>query len=222
MKKTVLQLFVLATLTLTVACKNDKTSTEETNTSEVAVATDAATIYTVDSANSKIEWVGSKPAGKHHGTIALSKGEISVNEGNIESGQFTIDMKSITVEDLKSGDGKEDLEAHLKGTGEKDKEDHFFNTNKFPEGTFEITGVNTVERKTTVEGNLTLKGITKPVNFHATITVDGDVVTLTSETFTINRTQWNVNYSSKSVFDDLKDKFINDDIELKVTVIAKK
>jgi hypothetical protein len=60
------------------------------------------------------------------------------------------------------------------------------------------------------------------LNFHATITVDGDVVTLTSETFTINRTQWNVNYSSKSVFDDLKDKFINDDIELKVTVTAKK
>ena len=34
-------------------------------------------------------------------------------------------MNSITVTDLKEGDGKEDLEAHLKGMKE-DNADHFF------------------------------------------------------------------------------------------------
>lgn len=221
MKKRVIQLMVLATLTFTVACKNNNQENAGEN-KEAAVATDAATTFTVDTAASKIEWTGSKPAGKHHGTIALSNGEIAVNDGNVESGKFTIDMKSIVVEDLKAGDGKEDLEAHLKGTGDKAGEDHFFNTNKFPEGTFEISSVTTVDGKTTVAGNLTLKGITKPVSFPATITNDGNTVTLSSDVFSINRTEWNVNYASKSVFDDLKDKFVNDDIELKVTLVAKK
>jgi polyisoprenoid-binding protein YceI len=110
----------------------------------------------------------------------------------------------------------------LKGLGKEEDADHFFNTKKFPEGTFEITTVETVDAVTTVSGNLTLKGITKPVSFPATISVDGDMVMLNSESFKIDRTQWGVNYASKSVFDDLKDKFVNDEIELKVSVTAAK
>ena len=48
------------------------------------------------------------------------------------------------------------------------------------------------------------------------------MLTLSSEVFTIDRSKWNVKYGSKSFFDDLKDKFINDDIELKITVKANK
>ena len=47
-------------------------------------------------------------------------------------------------------------------------------------------------------------------------------MTLTSETFTIDRSKWNVKYGSKSFFDNLGDKFINDDIELKIMVKAVK
>ena len=221
MKKNILSLFVIAATMLTVSCKNDKTETPEV-TEEAAVATDSASPYVVDSANSIIEWVGSKPAGKHNGTIAISNGEVYLNNGKIESGKFTIDMTSITVLDLKAGDGKEDLEGHLKGLGKEEDADHFFNTKKYPEGSFEITAVNTVDAQTTVEGNLTLKGITKPVKFPATITLDGNKMTLSTESFKINRTEWNVNYASKSIFDDLKDKFVDDEIELKVNVTATK
>lgn len=221
MKKNILSLFVIAATMLTVSCKNDKTETPEVQ-EEVAVASDAASPYVVDAASSIIEWVGSKPAGKHNGTIAISNGEVYLNNGKIESGKFTIDMNSITVLDLKAGDGKEDLEGHLKGLGKEEDADHFFNTKKFPEGSFEITAVNTVDAQTTVEGNLTLKGITKPVKFPATITLDGNKMTLSTESFKINRTEWNVNYASKSIFDNLKDKFVDDEIELKVNVTATK
>lgn len=220
MKKIVLSLVVLATLSLT-SCKNDKAETTEP-VEDPAIATETATTYKVDAAKSTIEWIGSKPAGKHNGTIALSNGELALNNGKVESGKFTIDMNSITVLDLAAGDGKEDLEGHLKGLGKEEDADHFFNTKKFPEGTFEITSVNTVDAVTTVSGNLTLKGITKPVSFPATITVDENTLTLSSESFKIDRTQWNVNYASKSVFDNLKDKFVNDEIELKVSITATK
>lgn len=206
---------------LPVSCKNDKAATPEVQ-EEAAVASDAASPYLVDAPSSIIEWVGSKPAGKHNGTISISNGEVYLNNGKIESGKFTIDMTSITVLDLKAGDGKEDLEGHLKGLGKEADADHFFNTKKFPEGSFEITAVNTVDAQTTVEGNLTLKGITKPVKFPATVTLDGNKMTLTADAFKINRTEWNVNYASKSIFDDLKDKFVDDEIELKVNVTATK
>ena len=218
MKKIILCLVVLTTLSLT-SCKNDKAEAIEP-LENAAIAAETATTYKVDTTKSTIEWVGSKPAGKHNGTIALSNGELSLNNGKVESGKFTIDMNSITVLDLKAGDGKEDLEGHLKGLGKEEDADHFFNTKKFPEGTFEITSVATVDAVTTVSGNLTLKGITKPVSFPAMILVDGNTVTLNSETFKIDRTHWNVNYASKSVFDNLKDKFVNDEIELKVSITA--
>lgn len=220
MKKSILSLFVLATLFLNVACKGEKNETGEAG--DVATASVESTTYIVNTETSIIEWIGSKPTGKHNGVINLKSGELAVKNDSIESGMFIIDMNSIVVTDLKIGDGKEDLEGHLKGTGDKEGEDHFFNVGKFPEGTFEISSITSENGKATVNGNLTLKGVTKPVNFSATVTYEGDTMMLTSDSFLINRTQWNVNYASKSIFDDLKDKFVNDDIELVVKLKATK
>ena len=220
MKKSILSLFVLATISMNVACKGEKNENGEAG--EVATASAESTTYVVDTQASVIEWVGSKPAGKHNGTINLKSGEIAVENDSIQSGKFVIDMNSIVVTDLKAGDGKEDLEAHLKGTGDKEGEDHFFNVSKFPEGMFEITSITSANGKATVNGNLTLKGITKPVSFPATVAYEGNNMTLTSDSFQINRTHWNVNYASKSIFDDLKDKFVNDEIELVVKLKATK
>lgn len=224
MKNRIASLLVLSALTLTVSCKNDKAAEAETTEAGTVkgVSGEAAT-YTIDKENSKIEWTGSKPTGKHTGTISLADGTVSVKDNALDTGKFTIDMNTITVTDLKAGDGKEDLEGHLKGTGGTEADfDHFFNVKKYPQANFEITKAVTENGKTSVEGNLTMKGITKNVKFPATVTVNGNTVTVVSDPFTINRTLWNVNYGSKSVFDNLGDKFINDDIELKVSVTAKK
>lgn len=224
MKNRIASLLILSALTLTVSCKNDKAAEAETTEAGAVKETSGeAASYTVDNTNSKIDWTGSKPTGKHTGTINLTDGTVSIKDNMLDSGKFTIDMNTITVTDLKAGDGKEDLEGHLKGTGGTEADyDHFFNVKKYPQSTFEITKAVTENGKTAVEGNLTMKGITKNVKFPATVTVNGDTVTLVSDPFTINRTLWNVNYGSKSVFDNLGDKFINDDIELKVSITAKK
>ena len=72
-----------------------------------------------------------------------------------------------------------------------------------------------------IEGNLTLKEVKKNISFPPSTSLEGDTMVLTSEVFTINRTDWGVNYGSKSVFENLGDKFINDDIELKVNLTAR-
>lgn len=217
MKKTFLSLLVLASMSTFVSCK-DESATATTDAIETTLASTEAVTYKIDMENSVVDWKGSKPTGTHTGTIKFSDGEAMVTDGKLESGKFVFDMNSITVTDLKAGDGKEDLEMHLKGTGEKAKEDHFFNVSKYPKGSFDVTSVTEENGKTMITGNLTLKEISKSVTIPAKITSDENSMTIKSEPFMINRTEWNVNYASKSVFDDLKDKYVDDNIELTVNV----
>lgn len=218
MKKSILSILAIVSIAF-VSCKNEKT--EAGDAAEVAPVAAESVSYMVDGTASTIAWVGSKPTGKHNGTIAVTEGEVMVKDGVLEGGKFGIDMNSITVLDLTEEDGKLDLEGHLKGLT-NENEDHFFNVTKFPTATFEITSVATEGGVTTVNGNLTMKDITKNVSFPATVVVEENMVSITSEPFKIDRTQWGVNYASKSVFDDLKDKFVDDEIELTVTAVAKK
>ena len=208
------------------ACGEKKV--EETPVVETPVETPAAPTG-VDLTASTIMWEGSKPAGKHNGTISISAGELTYDaNGDISGGNFTLDMNSITVTDLQPGDGKEDLEAHLKGSTEKDQDD-FFNVAKYPTGTFAITSITPITGSTdgsthAVKGNLTLKDVTKEVSFNAMVKSNDTKTEFKIETpeFMINRTQWNINYGSKTIFNNLKDKFINDDIKLKLVVVARK
>lgn len=222
MKKQLLLAVII--LIIATSCKKES-STPEAKIAEPEVpkpVTPASDRYVVDTIASVINWVGSKPTGKHTGFIKLSEGNIFVKNNSIETGIFTIDVKSITVTDPKEGKDKINLENHLKGLGDKANEDHFFNTNKYPIGSFEITGVTAENSKTMIEGNLTLKGITKNIKFPATVSVTDSLVTLNSENFKINRILWNINYNSKSAVENLGNQYIDDNIELKVSVMAKK
>ena len=224
MKKVFLNAMLVAFIGFTtVSCKNEaKNETKANDAEEVVEATEEAQTFIIDAANSKIDWVGSKPSENHTGTLMVKEGKFSTMGEDLESGTVVIDMTSITVTDLE-GDQKASLEGHLKGTTEG-KEDHFFNVEKHPEATFEITKLTEKDGKNWLSGNLTLKGTSKNVEIPVTYSMNDDQSTLKieSEPFTIDRTDWNVNYGSKSVFDDLKDKFVNDEIEITFMLQAKK
>jgi len=79
-----------------------------------------------------------------------------------------------------------------------------------------------VDGKKMLQGNLTIKEETKNIQFPVKTSIADEEITLESETFTIDRTDWKVNYGSKSVFDNLGDNFISDDMELTINVKAKK
>lgn len=216
MKFTFLKITLMAFITVgAFSCKNTEKETDM-STEEAAEATEMATEYTVDSAASQIIWEGSKPTATHHGTIKLSSGTIHLNEGNVEAGNFVIDMNSINDEDLE-GDDKANLEAHLKGTVEG-KEGDFFNVKEYPTAKFEMTSIE----NNMVKGNLTIKDKTNAIEFPATVSMDGDKMMLKSEAFEVDRTKWNVNYGSKSVFPNLGDKFINDTMKISFSLVATK
>jgi polyisoprenoid-binding protein YceI len=165
---------------------------------------------------SNIEWTGSKPTGTHHGTIMLKEGKLEMNEGKLIGGSFTIDMSSIKNLDLNDAKMNSDLRNHLLSAD-------FFSADSFPTSTFVITGVetfNTTEANYRITGNLTMKGISRSISFPATVKVEENRLTATSSSFVINRAQWNVRYGSKSFFNNLKDKFIDDEIGLKINLTA--
>jgi len=219
MKIKFLSLFTMAVLfTALVSCKNEtKNETEAADAEAAAEVSTEAAKYMVDKNESEIDWEGAKPTGTHTGTVKLESGVIRL-EDSVLSGSFLIDMTSILVTDLE-GDQKASLEDHLKGTVEG-KEGDFFNVQKYPTAAFEITGVTEKDGKKMMSGNLTLKETKKNIEFPVMYEVAGNTMTLKSEPFTIDRTEWGVNYGSKSVFDNLGDKFINDDIQLEFTIVA--
>jgi len=216
--------FLMLALSLFAACKGDDKTKDATVSDKAAtVAEGKGKSYTVDAAVSKVMWTGSKPTGSHMGTLDVTEGKLTAAGGLVTGGEFTLDMNSITVTDLE-GDKKAYLEGHLKGSDDKNRDD-FFNVAAHPTAKFAITKVvkkeGDPEGNTLVYGNLTLKGQTKEVAFKAMTDVKGGMVRVSTPEFKINRTEWGIKYGSPSFFEGLKDKAIDDDIKLKINLVAK-
>lgn len=216
MKTSFLKFLTLVVIVSFTSC-GEKAKEADTKDAKATVKAEAtATIYKANQENSMIEWKGFKPTGSHNGIISISEGMVTVTNGKLESGNFTIDMNSISVTDIPAEDeGNAKLAGHLKNAD-------FFDVEAYPNAKFEVTGVNTSDGKTMLSGNLTIKDVTNNITFSVRTEMKDGIMTLTSETFTIDRSKWNIKYGSKSFFDNLGDRFINDDIELKVTLIANK
>lgn len=204
---------------MTLALTSCKDKAQEATTSEAEVAaekTDVSTKYKVDTDASSITWKGHKPTGSHHGKINIESGVFTIHNDVLESGTFLIDMNSIYVQDM-----PEDDENHAKLTGHLKSPD-FFDVEQYPAAAFEVTKLETVDGKSMLSGNLKMKDVSNNITIPVTINQNGDSVAITSETFTIDRSKWNVKYGSKSFFDNLGDKFINDGMELQIDVKATK
>ena len=168
----------------------------------------------VDLTTSVLNWKGSKPTGSHNGTVALKSGSLELKNGKLTGGVFVVDLSTIKCVDLAGSDGAGKLEGHLKG-------EDFFDIAKYPTSTFTITKVKNNGGKLAVTGNLQIKDVTKSITIPAMITTENGVTVFTSEVFNINRADFNVKYGSKSFFDNLKDKFIDDMMEMSFVVKTK-
>lgn len=215
--------FLLALTSLyMVACSSapegEQVETQEAQ--EIETVTAEAQTLQVSIADSKINWVGTKPAGEHKGTLNVSDGELRMMDGNLIGGKFVLDMASIEVTDLE-GDEKAGLEGHLKGTSEEEKMDHFFNVKTYPTAVFEIAKLEPVEGVENVThnitGNLTMRDITKAVTLPANVTFVEGVLTAVTPQFTIDRTEWGIEYKSSK----LGDMAINDNLGIQINLQAK-
>ncbi|WP_066224418.1 YceI family protein [Formosa haliotis] len=159
----------------------------------------------VDVKESQINWIGHKVTGQHDGTITLKSGSLEFKGQTLVGGSFVMDMTTINTTDLK-GDSKGKLDGHLKS-------EDFFGVDKHPTATLIFTDIEKNETDYTINADLTIKDITKPVTFKMVVTEDTATAALK-----IDRTKYDIKYKSASFFDDLKDKAIYNDFDLNVTL----
>jgi polyisoprenoid-binding protein YceI len=170
--------------------------------------------YKVDGTASSINWLAKKVTGQHGGTIAMTSGTLTVANDNITGGSFVIDMNSIKCTDL-TGEWADKLIGHLRS-------DDFFSVEKNPTAQLTITKVNYESaNKANIDANLTIKGITKAISFPSAISKKGDVLVAVS-TIRVDRTKFDIKYGSKSFFESIGDKAIEDEFEITVNLVAKK
>lgn len=211
---TAVSVFLIALIA--VACSKEKPVSEGT---EVTTTKDG-NHFVVDTLNSKVEWKGYKifktENTSHFGTIDFESGDVTVKDGKLESGKFVADMASLTSEDLK--DKKQDLEklnGHLKSAD-------FFEVEKFPTASYEITKVDPAaegDYNTILDGNLTIKGISKPVQFKANVSVKEGEVSIATEPKDIMREDFGVKFQSPAANGVIKNEVT---LQIKVKALEKK
>lgn len=153
--------------------------------------------YKLSGENTKIEWTGTKPDGKHSGGFKTVGGTATLSDGSSLKLDVDIDCGSLYSDDDK-------LTQHLKSPDLFSVKDH-------PKAKFKSTSVEKTAEGTKVSGDLTLLGKTKKVSFPAEIT-KGDTLGIKAK-FTINRQDFGMTYGTGK---------INDDVEIRVDVKAKR
>lgn len=218
MKKTFLLFSALGLFLASCGGGNKETATEATDAKDAAKATETSATYAVATDASTVQWHGYKTFsdGAHTGVVAIKEGSLSSENGNLIAGEFVIDLT--TIDETSENGYEEKLIGHLKGSD-------FFSVDSFPTAKFVITEVKAAEDMgdTThlISGNLTIKGITNNITIPAIVNISEGGVTAKSH-FTIDRSQWNVQYGSTSFFDVKKDDIIDNNITFDVSLTANK
>lgn len=161
----------------------------------------------VDAKASTIAWKGYKVIGSHEGQISLNNGFLEFENGALSGGEFTMDMSSIVCTDLE-GEYKGKLEGHLKAAD-------FFDVANHATASMQITEVAVGRTRDAyhIKADLTIKGITKSVEFDAVIGEESATANIK-----IDRTAFDIKYGSGSFFDGLGDNMIYNEFDLEVNL----
>ena len=176
-------------------------------------------IYRIDPDQSLVEWAGRNPYTKHDGTIGLSAGEIRIENG-LPNGAFTIDMNAIENRSLAGDELQPVLIDHLKS-------DDFFFSRMFPTATFRIDRGRILDEarlsapNLEIQGELTLRGITAGLDFHATAFQGPDRTIVARAQIELDRTRWKIIYGSARFFENLGMHLVFDHISIDVKITAR-
>lgn len=167
---------------------------------------------------SKVKWEAFKVGGAHNGTIGIQYATYELKDGKPASIMFSIDMNNIVCLDIESPEYNQKLIGHLKS-------EDFFNSAKFATATFkstELTPMTADENGNNymVKGIVNIKGHEEEIKFPAKIeVVKGEI--RAHATLKIDRSKFDVRYGSKSFFEGLGDKVIEDMFNIEVNATGK-
>jgi len=196
------------------AQKIETTAPKATNTQNAKVRN-----LKVDTQNSIVSWIGTKPVKRHNGTIAVQSGNLVAQGNNITGGEFVMDMKKVRVLDMDE-ENNNNLAGHLMS-------EDFFKSEQYPTAKFvinkvvpyaPINGEKSLLSGAThnVTGNFTLLGTTKSITFPAKVSISDNGVKAEAN-FNIDRTNWGVSYGNDQ---SLGNKFIKPTVNIGINLTA--
>jgi Uncharacterized conserved protein len=209
-------IFTLAIAAVFASCQSGPEGETAQTQDTQAAATGTGDQFMIDTANSTIGFLGTKPVGTHTGIFSPTEGKLTLSDGKITAGSFVIDINSMKITD-------EGIDAETSGKlrGHLLSPD-FFEAEKYGTAKFEITNCEIVTGDSNathrISGNLTLKDSTKNVTFPAKVSVTDNVLSATAD-FNIDRTQWGLFYGNDK---SLGDKFIYPEVKIKLNIKATK
>lgn len=216
-----LSVAAFAALFALAACNNAPKGDKATITDKKEASDASGQTYVLDTAASKVRFTGHGVGHNHTGTFKLSGGTVAVAGNQVTGGDFTINIKSMELDDKGDMIDKK-LKPHLM-SGD------FFDAEKFGTARFEITKVEPYKSdgkdtsivqgaNFSISGNLTLKNTTKNITFPAKIDLDDNTLKAQGN-FDIDRRQWQMNYGNDKT---LGDKFISETVNIQLDLQAKK
>jgi polyisoprenoid-binding protein YceI len=118
----------------------------------------AAGVWAIDPTHTTVEFIGRHLVfTKVRGRFTGVSGAVTVaDDPNASSVEITLDATSITT-------GTPDRDAHLKG-------EDFFDVDKYPVISFKSTSVEWKGHEGTVTGDLTVRGVSKPITLDVELT----------------------------------------------------
>jgi polyisoprenoid-binding protein YceI len=164
--------------------------------------------YTVDSAHTQVVFkVNHLGFNSYYGIFGGAKGSLTLDPAKPTASAVSIEIPIALILTTNN-----ELNTHLKAPD-------FFDAAKFPTATFKSTSVAVEGTKAKITGNLTLKGVTKPVVLDAWFTGAGVGPMNKAETVgfeattTVKRSDFGVSYGVP---------LVSDEVPLKITVAFEK
>ena len=210
MRLSIINTTIIGLLLITGCSTKDKNSSKEVKVLSVIETKLNKGLYNMLEDSSQVlwecEWLG---GAKHDGSVQLVSGSIDISETSDVNGKFIVDLNLMKCFDLKNEFTNKKLIGHLKS-------DDFFDVANYPNAVLElVSGKNISGNEFKFNGNLTIKGRTHPVTFKGTVvennsSYDADLKLI------FDRSKYDVRYRSASLFSDLGDRIIADDVKLTV------
>jgi polyisoprenoid-binding protein YceI/rhodanese-related sulfurtransferase len=173
--------------------------------------------YRVDTGKSLVTWIGRNLGGRHSGSLALLEGEVTISGGELTGGRIVVDVRSLTNQDLQQQDYREMLINHLLS-------EDFLEASRYPTAEAvlrswrPVPGAFPGQPNYQVEADLTIKGVTRPVQFAAAVAPQEECLKAQAS-LNLDRTQWNINYGSGRLFEKLGMHLVHDMITLEVFLV---
>lgn len=204
------------------SCSDKGKKVEATDAKEVkTVKNESTATYAKIKDGSNMDWRASHLGGlePRFGKINLKSAKVLVNDNAITNASVVIDMSSFSVDNFEDEESKNKLTGHLQS-------DDFFKVEKYPTSKFELTSIvkATGDYNSLITGNLTILDATKSITFNANVVISDKEVSVKSEDFAVNRTDWGLVYNTEGTEGVPTNYIISNDVgfTINITLLSEK